>query len=144
MSEWIPVDCFTAFGGYEEMWLTRGEPIAYYRCSECKEEVGGMLDDTWRYELPKYCPCCGGFTLKNYIFKRGNRRPVKDRKKGKWISACDGYDEDVKCNRCFKIYDFDEDAWRFNFCPNCGASVRQEKEAGRKNEKQRVVNICSA
>lgn len=44
-----------------------------------------------------------------------------ERKKGEWVNARDGYDGHVKCNKCFKTYDWTSDAQYFNFCPNCGS-----------------------
>ena len=44
-----------------------------------------------------------------------------ERKKGKWVNARDGYDGHVKCNKCFKTYDWTSDAQYFKFCPNCGS-----------------------
>lgn len=63
---------------------------------------------------------------------------VVERKRGKWV----GYPECLKymnayaddhivcsaCEECFSI--LDNDCERFNFCPNCGADMRQEKGDG--------------
>lgn len=45
-------------------------------------------------------------------------------RKGEWVNARDGYDGHVKCNKCFKTYDWTSDAQYFNFCPNCGADMK--------------------
>lgn len=61
---------------------------------------------------------------------------VVERKRGKWV----GYPECLKymnayaddhivcsaCEECFSI--LDNDCERFNFCPNCGADMREESE----------------
>lgn len=40
---------------------------------------------------------------------------------GEWVDAKDGYDGHVKCNKCFKTYDWTRDAQYFDYCPNCGS-----------------------
>ena len=52
---------------------------------------------------------------------------IEERKVGKWIEVWGEYDEwrEHKCSIC----DFQEiDADRFNFCPNCGANMRGNKD----------------
>ena len=49
-----------------------------------------------------------------------------ERKKGKWVSAKDGIDGHVKCNQCFKTYDYDSEAQYYNFCPNCAARMEED------------------
>lgn len=54
---WIPVDSYSAFGGDESTWMAHGNPIAYYYCSECKEQTYAGEDG--EPLLTKYCPDCG-------------------------------------------------------------------------------------
>ena len=55
--KWIPVDSFSAFGGDEATWMTHGNPIAFYYCSECKEQTYAGEDG--EPLLTDYCPDCG-------------------------------------------------------------------------------------
>ena len=54
---WIPVDSYSAFGGDESTWMSHGNPIAFYYCSECKEQAYAGEDG--ESLLTKYCPDCG-------------------------------------------------------------------------------------
>lgn len=54
---WIPVDSYSAFGGDESTWMAHGNPIAFYYCSECKEQTYAGEDG--EPLLTKYCPDCG-------------------------------------------------------------------------------------
>lgn len=51
-----------------------------------------------------------------------------ERKKGKWIRALDGNDGHVRCNKCFKIYDWDTQAQYYDFCPKCGAKMGEGEQ----------------
>ena len=54
---WIPVDSYSAFGGDEATWMAHGNPVAFYYCSECKEQAyAGEDGDSL---LTDYCPNCG-------------------------------------------------------------------------------------
>ena len=48
-----------------------------------------------------------------------------ERKTGKWVRALDGNDGHVRCDKCFKIYDWDTQAQYYDFCPNCGARMEE-------------------
>ena len=54
---WIPVDSYSAFGGDEATWMAHGNPVAFYYCSECKEEAYAGEDG--EPLLTNYCPNCG-------------------------------------------------------------------------------------
>ena len=54
---WIPVDSCGAFGGDEATWMAHGNPVAFYYCSECKEEAYAGEDG--EPLLTDYCPNCG-------------------------------------------------------------------------------------
>lgn len=56
-----------------------------------------------------------------------NREEPK-RKKGRWVRAMDGNDGHVKCDKCFKTYDYISEAQYYKFCPNCGADMRGEEK----------------
>ena len=53
----IPVDSFSAFGGDEAMWMAHGNPVAFYYCSECKEQAYAGEDG--ESLLTDFCPSCG-------------------------------------------------------------------------------------
>jgi endogenous inhibitor of DNA gyrase (YacG/DUF329 family) len=48
-----------------------------------------------------------------------------ERKKGKWVPAKDGYEDHVECTGCFKTYDWISQAQYYDFCPSCGADMRE-------------------
>jgi len=54
---WIPVDSYSAFGGDETTWMAHGNPIAYYYCSNCKEQA--RADEEGNDILSNFCPECG-------------------------------------------------------------------------------------
>lgn len=49
------------------------------------------------------------------------------RKRGKWIVMNDEYVDACKCSECGCIEYFNKGWKRFNFCPNCGAEIEEEK-----------------
>ncbi len=55
--KWIPVDSYSAFGGDEATWMAHGNPVAFYYCSECKEQTYAGEDG--ESLITKYCPNCG-------------------------------------------------------------------------------------
>ena len=55
--EWIPVDSYSAFGGDEATWMAHGNPVAFYYCSECKEQAYAGEDG--EPLITDYCPNCG-------------------------------------------------------------------------------------
>ena len=55
--KWIPVDSYSACGGDEATWMAHGNPIAFYYCSECKEQT--YADENGDSILSKFCPNCG-------------------------------------------------------------------------------------
>lgn len=55
--KWIPVDSFSACGGDEAMWMAYGNPVAFYYCSECKEQAYAGEDG--KSLLTDFCPSCG-------------------------------------------------------------------------------------
>jgi len=46
-----------------------------------------------------------------------------ERKKGKWLLIDAGYYDYVKCSQCGETH-----VWGRNFCPNCGADMREGEE----------------
>ena len=46
-----------------------------------------------------------------------------ERKKGKWLLIDAGYYDYVKCSQCGETL-----VWGKNFCPNCGAEMREGEE----------------
>ena len=46
-----------------------------------------------------------------------------ERKKGKWLTVDAGYYDYVKCSQCGETL-----VWGKNFCPNCGADMREGEE----------------
>ena len=48
---------------------------------------------------------------------------VEPRKKGKWLLIDAGYYDYVKCSQCGETL-----VWGKNFCPNCGADMREGEE----------------
>ena len=55
--KWIPVDSYSAFGGDEATWMAHGNPVAFYYCSECKEQAYAGEDG--ESLITEYCPNCG-------------------------------------------------------------------------------------
>ena len=54
---WMPVDSYSAFGGDEATWMAHGNPVAFYYCSECKEQAYAGEDG--ESLITDYCPNCG-------------------------------------------------------------------------------------
>ena len=48
---------------------------------------------------------------------------AEPRKKGKWLLIDAGYYDYVKCSQCGETL-----VWGKNFCPNCGACMREGEE----------------
>ena len=106
-----------------------------------------MSDETriWelRKEIEKLCGNCdrpdkeelGKIILSSMTlgFNEGLKAPSADRPQGEWIygeydvAMCDGY----RCDRCgfFVPWDYEHKSIDFindyNFCPNCGARMRE-------------------
>ena len=60
-------------------------------------------------------------------FKRiVNNRPTIGLKTGHWIFIGDGY----KCSECRSVYSWWADSQTSNFCPNCGADMREGEADG--------------
>ena len=72
-----------------------------------------------------------GFGMTSLLIADNLRRlpPVTPRPKGKWIQTkddCDGvnfYDFSFECSKCGK-----EQSFKSNYCPNCGAYMRESEE----------------
>lgn len=47
-----------------------------------------------------------------------------ERKKGKWLLIDAGYYDYVKCSQCGETL-----VWGKNFCPNCGADMREGEKS---------------
>lgn len=52
-----------------------------------------------------------------------NLPSAEPRKKGKWLLIDAGYYDYVKCSQCGETL-----VWGKNFCPNCGADMREGEE----------------
>lgn len=50
-------------------------------------------------------------------------KSAEPRKKGKWLLVDAGYYDYVKCSQCRETL-----VWGKNFCPNCGADMREGEE----------------
>ena len=59
----------------------------------------------------------------NYDICTINSLPAAQPKKGKWKYISDGYVDIYECDQCGKTEDYER-----NFCPNCGADMRQREE----------------
>ncbi len=46
------------------------------------------------------------------------------RKSGKWIFIGDGY----KCSECKSVYSWWADSQTSNYCPNCGAEMKEDED----------------
>lgn len=55
---------------------------------------------------------------------------VPERNVGKWVAVKIGNrDTRYTCSECGSSYECDSrDAWDFNFCPHCGADMREVRE----------------
>lgn len=115
---WVPVDAFSAFGGDEATWMTHGNPIVDYYCSECKEQAYAGEDG--ESLLTKFCPNCG--------CRMDLPSGQSERKKGKWVPDVSCYDKEgcpcvvTRCNQCGNVYP------KYNFCPGCGADMRGDRD----------------
>lgn len=82
-------------------------------------------------KMPNNCGACplrlAWCRERLYMINRPERCPLEPVRKGKWVDARDGYDAHVKCTGCFKTYDWVSQAQYYNFCPNCGADLRGDK-----------------
>ena len=52
-----------------------------------------------------------------------------EQKKGEWIKVMEGNAYRDKCNQCGRLY---PNAYGYNFCPNCGADMREGGQDGNK------------
>lgn len=71
----------------------------------------------------RYCHdhnCFGQYETCEYTLAKN------DRAHGEWI-AQDEFDAYHKCSNCGIVIDNDFPIWR-NYCPNCGADMREEGE----------------
>ena len=59
---WIQVSSYEAYGGSAEAW---GDSIAFYYCSECKEQA--YADECGNDILSKFCPHCGAQMFKEEV-----------------------------------------------------------------------------
>lgn len=92
---------------------------------------------------PRYRVKCGGcwcmtdwenFTAQE-AEKKWNQRA--EHKPGRWIPGeYDGYADGnpvydtAICSECFEEFDFEQAENQYNFCPNCGADMREEVKDG--------------
>ena len=99
------------------MILIDGEPPE--TCYECAFNTGEYTPN--EYEK-RFCSIKGkSFCLKDYK-KRPNWCPLKGLKHGKWIK-----DTSYKCSECGRYaLEWGGEVIKSNFCPNCGADMRQE------------------
>lgn len=91
-----------------------------------------VIDALRNYLVGKNVPCDGTLTCRlienEVISKLPSAQP--ERKTGHWIKTA-RWDRVYYCNQCRNYLDFDGvNAGRgsTNFCPNCGADMRGEKD----------------
>ena len=53
---------------------------------------------------------------------------VVEAKHGKWVNPEMGYEDCSVCGYCLAVYDDNDFQIERNFCPNCGADMRERKE----------------
>ena len=68
------------------------------------------------------------FTVGHFANMVKDMPTIEERKTGKWVRALDGNDGHVRCNKCFKIYDWDTQAQYYDFCPKCGAKMEEGEQ----------------
>lgn len=96
-----------------------------------------VLDKFGGCKMGSLCPDVGCSEVRD-IVDQYICKDVVERKTGKWVGypACLKYmnayaDDHIVCSACEECFSIlDNDCERFNFCPNCGADMRQEKGDG--------------
>ena len=68
----------------------------------------------------------GGLTEWLEAISAAEAQPVV---RGKWVNYGDEYHPDIKCCMCGQRKPILLGNFNFNFCPNCGADMRQDGEA---------------
>lgn len=73
-------------------------------------------------KLPSASPDLSTYSDKLWkiAYERGK---AEGQKKGKWLLIDAGYYDYVKCSQCGETL-----VWGKNFCPNCGADMREGEE----------------
>ena len=67
---------------------------------------------------------CGEYVRTESVRATIDHMPsAEPRKKGKWLLVDAGYYDYVKCSQCGETL-----FWGKNFCPNCGADMREGEE----------------
>ena len=59
--------------------------------------------------------------IKGYI----EHQPTIEPKRGKWINVSGSWSPNEKCSVCGEVVH----EYNYNFCPNCGADMRERKES---------------
>lgn len=115
---WIPVSSYDAYGGCEEAW---GDSIAFYYCSECKEQA--YADECGNDILSKYCPNCGKEMANGQNNQNVEFEAVKY---GTWEER--GNNSGCKCSVCgypIRYKNAIPDTSGFYCrCPKCGAIMQ--------------------
>ena len=74
----------------------------------CRFQFDGNCTSTGKYEKCEY----------RYLSEQ-----IEPRKKGRWLLIDAGYYDYVKCSQCGETL-----VWGKNFCPNCGADMREGEQ----------------
>ena len=111
----------------EAEWIN---PNVDNSCLKCAKEHEQLAD--WLKELKAYKEDCHILTDAAYSDLCLRASKYEDRPKGKWIILDDCSNEGVYCSEChkkvFKIDYSNTVKIRSNYCPNCGADMREEQE----------------
>ena len=119
-------------------------------CKDCARRKG-MRNGKYKtlYEIGEApCRACGIDDVLNDVedFPATDVRPVV---RGKWIefpaalAYKDAYcDTHIVCSACEAVFDImDNDTERFNFCPNCGADMRNlQSDSTNANNSEPIAN----
>lgn len=130
----IECDAFEKIKLMESIQFSRFCPFGHDDCQkpECYNCLNDMID--WKIvdeEQPEWCTDCKEYDQKAHCCHRWTnqiRRTIDDLKNnyhnnGKWNSIKNTVT--VECSRCLHKY-IKSEAMEYNYCPNCGAKMREE------------------
>lgn len=63
-------------------------------------------------------------SMEEMVYRIKQLPSAPEREAGEWIYDGDGY----KCNKCGTVYGWWADSQTSNFCPNCGADMREGQD----------------
>ncbi len=87
----------------------------------------GHIDEERKYLLNRGLADAEHILVHNFMKLVTDAPTVEERPKGKWVNFNSYF---RKCSLCQKVVGFDyieQNGETFNFCPNCGASMRGDK-----------------